>query len=92
MVKEHVRAIMNEGLSQTINMCVTSLNINRDEAQGVLDWVSRSDSAAEVFVTETDGDITGFLVLEWPGTRWNRVVEIGLIAVIPKYRRSFAAN
>ena len=91
MVKEQDRAIM-KGLSQSIDMCVISLNINRDKAQGVLDWVSRSDSTAEVFVTETDDDIIGFLVLEWPGTRWNRVVDIGLIAVFSKYRRSFAVN
>ena len=86
MVPINVRLYKDEDFSQVVDIAVEPLGQARSEAEGVISWASR-DENAEVFVAETDGKIVGFLMLEWPGTGWNRVAEIGWIAVLPKYQR-----
>ncbi|MGD8506780.1 MAG: GNAT family N-acetyltransferase [Candidatus Bathyarchaeota archaeon] len=87
MVATHIRQYGDEDFSQVLEIALRLLGQVRSEAEGVIRWASRDDSAAQIFVAEAKGKIVGFLMLEWSGTQWNRVAEIGLIAVLPRYRR-----
>jgi len=86
MVTTQIRLYRDEDLSQVVDIAVGPLRQARSEAEGVIHWASR-DESAQVFVAEVNGKAVGFLMLEWPGTWWNRVAEIGWIAVLPEYQR-----
>lgn len=85
-VTPNVRLYGDEDFSQVVKIALGPLGQVQSEAEGVILWASRSDSA-QVFVAEADGKVVGFLMLEWLGTNWNRVAEIGWIAVLPKFQR-----
>jgi len=76
----------DEDFSQVVNIAVGTLRQVQSEAEGVISWASK-DKSAQVFVAEADEKVVGFLMLQWPGTGWNRVAEIGWMAVLPNYRR-----
>ena len=76
----------DEDFSQIVKIAVGPLGQSQAAAEGTISWATRSDSA-EIFVAEVDGKVVGFLMLEWPGTEWNRVAEIGWIAVLQKHQR-----
>ena len=86
MVTTQIRLYRDEDFGQVLDIAVGPLRQARSEAEGVIHWASR-DESAQVFVAEVNGKAVGFLMLEWPGTWWNRVAEIGWIAVLPEYQR-----
>lgn len=86
MFSHYVRLYKEEDFAQVVEIAIESLRQNREDAEGTIRWASRSDSA-EVFVTEADEKVVGFVMLEWPGTGWNKVAEIGWIAVLQKHQR-----
>jgi len=86
MIPVHVRLYKDEDFDQVVNIAVDPLGQVRSEAERVIRWASRDDSA-QIFVAEADRRVVGFLMLERPGTWWNRVAEIGWIAVLPDYQR-----
>ena len=85
-VAPNMRLYRDEDFSQVVEIAVDLLVEDRERVEGVILWASRSDSA-QVFVADADGKVVGFLMLEWLGTSWNRVAEIGWIAVLPKFQR-----
>jgi len=87
MVTANIRLYRDENFSQVVDMAVGLVRGQvRSEAEGVIRWASR-DKSAQIFVAEADSKVVGFLMMQWPGTGWNRVAEIGWIAVLPEYRR-----
>ena len=86
MVTTQIRLYRDGDFGQVVDIAVGPLGQVRSEAEGVIRWASKSESA-QLFVAEHDGRVVAFLMLEWPGTWWNRVAEIGWIAVLPEYQR-----
>ena len=86
MFQIEVRSYKDEDFSQVVDLAVGLVRGQvRSEAEGVIRWASK-DKSAQIFVAEADNKVVGFLVLQWPGTGWNRVAEIGWIAVLPRYQ------
>ena len=77
----------NENLDQIVELCVDSLNMESDAASKTIQWAQTSNMA-EVFLVFDERNVVGMLQLEWAGTEWNRIAEIGLIAVKHEYRRN----
>jgi len=75
-----------ENLDQIVELCVDSLNMEHEEASKTIKWAQKS-SLAKLFLVFDSGKVVGMLQLEWAGTEWNRIAEIGLIAVRQDYRR-----
>ena len=93
MVTTHIRLYRDEDFSQVVDIAVVLVHNTdrplkqvRSEAEGVIRWASK-DESAQIFVAGVDGKIVGFLMLQWPGTGWNRIAEIGWIAVLPDYQK-----
>ena len=86
MIPVRTRLYEDEDFGPVVDIAVDPLGQARSEAEGVIRWASRSEDA-EIFVAESDGRVVGFLMLEWPGTGWNRTAEIGWVAVLPENQR-----
>ncbi len=86
MVTANIRSYRDEDFRQVVDIAVDLLWQVQSEAEGVIRWASK-DKSAQIFVAESDSKVVGFLVLQWPETGWNRVAEIGGIAVLPEYQR-----
>jgi len=86
MVTANIRLCRDEDFSQIVDIATDHLGQVRSEAEGVISWASK-DKSAQIFVAEADIKVVGFLMLQWTGLGWNRIAEIGWIAVHPEYRR-----
>ena len=90
MIPVRTRLYEDEDFGQVVEIAVDHLARERSEAEGYIRWASRErelHDAAQIFVTEVDDKVVGFLLLEWGATSWNRTGEIGWLAVLPEYQR-----
>ena len=82
-----VRPYRDEDYRAVVELAVHPLNQIREAAGAVISWASKSKDA-EILVTDIEGRIVGFIMMEYPiGERWAQIGYIGWIAVHPHYQR-----